>query len=333
MNVYLLGSAIVPSILLVWFFQRRDLYPEPARVLWATFLLGVFTVVPVLLLVPAYSRPVESIADPVVMSLAKAFLLAAIPEEFFKYLVVVGYCARHMEFDEPMDGIVYGVVASLGFATLENILYVSDGGFGLALLRALTAVPGHALTGAIMGYFVGQAKFGGGSSARNWAMAFAAPTMLHGLYDFPLMAASASTAANGGEVTPWAGLLLVVLAVLIFEWVFAVKKMRHLRREQDAAHPERRPSESLRIPTKEVLVSLAHPTSMGIRIVGVLFLILGGLLATGGGLVLVGFGISIADRGFDGDIAATTVGLALFAALPLLLGFLLFRSGLRRMNA
>ncbi|MBL4632977.1 MAG: PrsW family intramembrane metalloprotease, partial [Kofleriaceae bacterium] len=168
MNHYLLGSAIMPSVLLVWFFHRRDLYPEPARVLWTTFFLGVLTVIPVLAVVYPYSQYMELVEDPFLSGAVTAFAGAAIPEEFFKYLVVVFYCARHKEFDEPMDGIVYGVVASLGFATLENILYVSDGGYTVALLRALTAVPGHALTGAFVGYFIGQAKFGEGSSRRNW---------------------------------------------------------------------------------------------------------------------------------------------------------------------
>jgi RsiW-degrading membrane proteinase PrsW (M82 family) len=58
-----------------------------------------------------------------------------------------------------MDGVVYGAVASLGFATLENILYVTPNGFAVAAARAFTAVPGHALLGVIMGYYVGRAKF------------------------------------------------------------------------------------------------------------------------------------------------------------------------------
>ena len=82
--------------------------------------------------------------------------VAAIPEEFVKLAILVGYNMRHHAFDEPMDGIVYGVVASLGFATLENMLFVFEGGISVAVSRAFTAVPLHAFVGAIMGYYVGR---------------------------------------------------------------------------------------------------------------------------------------------------------------------------------
>jgi RsiW-degrading membrane proteinase PrsW (M82 family) len=106
-----------------------------------------------------------------------AFLSAAVPEEFFKWLIVVLYCARHKEFDEPMDGLVYGAVASLGFATFENVVYVwvsevsTQAGLQVALARGLTAVPMHASLGAIMGYFVGsglQPRAKGCSTCWGW---------------------------------------------------------------------------------------------------------------------------------------------------------------------
>lgn len=326
----------MPSILLVWFFHRRDLYPEPARVLWATFVLGVLTVVPVLLVVTPYARSVELIANPMLMGFSKAFLSAAMPEEFFKYLVVVLYCAKHREFEEPMDGIVYGVVASLGFATLENILYVADGGYTVALLRALTAVPQHALTGAIMGYFIGQAKFGGGSAARNWALAYLIPTLLHGLYDFPLMAVAAYT--RQGERAAVVFLLLIVPGVLIFEWVFAIRAMRRLRREQEANHPDRLAEVAHvahvapPIPPKEVVAALAHPTTMGSKVIGVFYLLIGALLASAGGLMAIGFAVTLAE-GRGRGLATSIIAVLVAALLPLVLGVLLFRAGLRRVNS
>ena len=99
-------------------------------------------------------------APPVVPAPVQWKPVKPIPEETFKYLVLTRYSARHRAFDEPMDGIVYGAVASLGFAALENLLYVGSGDLGTAVARAATAVPGHAFTGAIMGYYVGQARFG-----------------------------------------------------------------------------------------------------------------------------------------------------------------------------
>ena len=143
-------SAVVPSALLVWYFHARDAYPEPPRVLWTTFGLGVLTVFPILLIGYPLQHAVALVPNPIASSLLGALFVAAIPEELVKLLVLLGYNMRHRAFDEPMDGIVYGVVASLGFATLENILFVFGGGISVAVSRAFTAVPLHAFVGAII---------------------------------------------------------------------------------------------------------------------------------------------------------------------------------------
>ena len=123
------ASAIVPSILLVSFFKNRDVHPEPSRVLWITFWLGVLSTIPTVLVALPLALVLEGALDNLVaVGVADAFLCAALPEELFKLGVVYVYVRKHEAFDEPMDGIVYGVVASLGFATLENILYTIEGG-------------------------------------------------------------------------------------------------------------------------------------------------------------------------------------------------------------
>jgi RsiW-degrading membrane proteinase PrsW (M82 family) len=114
--------ALVSSALLAWYFHSRDLRPEPARAIWATFGLGVVIIAPVLLV----DWPIVGLLErlglrPELGGTADAFLVAAIPEEFFKFVVLWFFASRRRWFDEPMDGIVYGVIASLGFATLENI--------------------------------------------------------------------------------------------------------------------------------------------------------------------------------------------------------------------
>jgi len=120
-----------------------------------------------------------------------AFLHAAIPEEFYKLVVLMTFCWFSRHFDEPFDGIVYGATVSLGFATLENVLYVSQGGLVVAILRAVTAVPGHAFCGVVMGYFVGRAKFA--STGRTWIImqGFVLAVVMHGLYDLFLMTGTA----------------------------------------------------------------------------------------------------------------------------------------------
>jgi hypothetical protein len=239
---FLLVSAVVPSMLLIWFFHSRDVYPEPQRVVWATFGLGVLTVIPVIVIELIISAGIKHVSNPFVNGTLEGFFCAGFTEELFKYLVVTLYCMRHKEFDEPMDGIVYGAVASLGFATLENVLYVTDGGGGAAVMRALSAVPGHACMGAVMGYFVGQAKFTPQKRVRLMVLGFVIPMLLHGAYDAPLLTA-ARFSANGpipDGSAPFVGLfLLVTLATLIGEIVWTLVLSGKLRREQQVWHSAR----------------------------------------------------------------------------------------------
>lgn len=227
----LIAAAVIPSFILMFWFHRRDVNPEPQKVLWATLGLGVLTVIPVLLVGLTYRGGLEDADSFMRQGALVAFLGAAVPEEFFKFLVLFLYAARHREFDEPMDGIVYGVAASLGFATLENILYVVQGGMGVAIVRAFTAVPGHALFGAVMGLHVGRARFAGKSAPWHLALALFWPILLHGLYDLPLLSAQAAHAR--GLEDEFNGLwLLIVPAVLLTSAFFVWRMTGRLRAEQ-----------------------------------------------------------------------------------------------------
>jgi RsiW-degrading membrane proteinase PrsW (M82 family) len=233
-HLYLtLPAAVLPSLLLIWYFFSRDVFPEPRAVLLKTFALGCLVVIPVLVVaVPLLFLVVQplSAVNPVAGAIAAAVLTAAVPEEFFKFLVVWGYCSRQPEFDEPMDGIVYGVVASLGFATLENVVYVAGGGGEAALARAFTAVACHAFLGALMGYYVGQARFRPEARARLLATGLGLPMLLHALYDAPLMVLqfAGETLLNSHVVLTVAlvGLAFGVLAVLGICTVVLVDRLR-----------------------------------------------------------------------------------------------------------
>ena len=116
---------------------------------------------------------------------------------------------------EKFDGIVYAVFISLGFALVENILYVfgdSDGA-SVGILRAVTAVPAHALFGVVMGYHFAIAKFEPSHRAIEFVLALAFPILLHGLYDFWLMS------ENGY-------LLLLFIPYVIVLWIFGFKRMK-----------------------------------------------------------------------------------------------------------
>ena len=336
------ASAVIPSILLVWYFRASDENPEPGRVLWWTFFLGVLTVIPVLVYCAPLSPFVKGYADPAVRGTLSALLLAALPEEFFKFLVVTGYAARHKEFDEPMDGIVYGAVASLGFATLENILYVSSGGLGVAVLRALTAVPGHAAMGAIMGYYVARARFGLEDRSSAMAKAYFIPVVLHAVYDAPLLALKEGAAGVHPAV---AASPLLSIAVLIFEIVWVRRLVRQLRSEQLAIRARTAAAVAVEQPdAASVAVIAAESAAVEARIAskygkrpstaGTLFrLVLGGLLASIGGLFALAIIAAFATGGVAPDNRTNVVaGTLVLAVPPLLFGLLLFRSGLRRLQ-
>ena len=312
-------SAIVPSVLLVWYFHARDAYPEPARMIWRTFGLGVLTVLPVLTIGIPIHLAVARIEQPVLASAFEALFVAAIPEEFFKLVVLVLYSMRKQEFDEPMDGIVYGVVASLGFATFENLLYVMDGGTGVAFSRAFSAVPLHAFLGAIMGYYVGQAWKNPGRRTEFILRGYAIAVFLHAVYDFPLMAMNAL-----GNEGPKLLLALATLAVLVVVWRWALHLTRRLRREQlvhrviEAAPGA--PDGVLEPPTRS-------------RVMPVIQISFGVISASAGGMVALGLTLAfILGAVAAGDTIDVLLGGAMIGLLPLVVGGLLFRHGVRGLN-
>jgi RsiW-degrading membrane proteinase PrsW (M82 family) len=224
---------LLPTLLLLRYFYARDLNPEPRRVLLVTFVLGALVAIPVALLETAVWRAVEEYFEAAwSLGLSVAFLVAAFPEEYFKFLVLYFYCAKHEEFEEPMDGMVYGAVVSLGFATFENILFVLHGGLTVALGRALTAVPAHAFWGALMGYYLGMARFRPRAAPSLYVKALAVPILLHGLYDFPLLtlrylAADVEEPSTSLVVYSLVGFVLAA-AVASFQWILAVRRLRDL---------------------------------------------------------------------------------------------------------
>lgn len=120
---------------------------------------------------------------------AAAFLQAALVEESVKMLFLLALLARNPHYNEPFDAIVYAVFISLGFAWIENIVYVTHplwGGIGTALARAVLSVPGHGLFGVQMGYWLAEAKFAERKS--GWFLSFLVPYLYHGWYNYLLLA-------------------------------------------------------------------------------------------------------------------------------------------------
>lgn len=188
----LLALALAPVAFLFSYVYLMDKYDrEPLKYLIITFILGALTAIPVLLIGEWLRETTQTSAftDSVFDKIIYAFFVVALTEEYMKYLVLRIYNYPHKEFDEPYDGIMYGVAVSLGFASVENVMYVlnAEAAISIGLLRMFTAVPGHAMFGVLMGYFVGKAKF----STKYHpffmrSLGLLVAILVHGLYDFLL---------------------------------------------------------------------------------------------------------------------------------------------------
>ncbi len=182
--------AVAPALILLGYYLRQDrARPEPKGAVLRVFLMGVVaTLAAVVLEMLVSSFQGLFAASPFLFIAFRAFIVAGLVEEWLKYQVVIRFAYRTAAFDEVMDGIVYAVVASLGFACFENILYVLGGTLWTALIRAVTAVPLHATASGLMGYYVGRARF---ARSQEEEMALRrrglwTAVLIHGGYDFLL---------------------------------------------------------------------------------------------------------------------------------------------------
>ena len=196
----LFALALAPALFWLWVFIRRDRNPEPAWLLVRTFVWGAVMVVPAALL----EAGIESAFGTVVM-----FLLVGLIEESAK-LIAASSMLKHHEFDEPIDGLVYATAAALGFATLENALYMIEGGAGLILLRGPISTLGHILFAGAWGYALGLRKFPAVKQQR-WALrrALLLSAALHTIFNFLLLTAG-SAAGFEWLLLPFVGLMIVM---------------------------------------------------------------------------------------------------------------------------
>lgn len=252
-NILLALAALLPAIVLgVYIFIKDRVEKEPVGLLGALFVGGVISVIPILI--------VEQILDPTISNFFGNFIRVeggnyymspfayhmyhmtdnmigvALVEEGFKWLVMWILTSKNKNFNSLFDGIVYAVFVSLGFATLENILYVFDNGWSTAIARMVTAVPGHTFDAIIMGYYysnwhmyerarVREADFRDRgmlirrkepfSGKQYLFLSILMPVLAHGFYDY---CCSVGTVAA----------MLVFVAFLIFLYVYCFAKVRKM---------------------------------------------------------------------------------------------------------
>ena len=190
----LIVAAVIPALVLLIYVYRRDrIEKEPGSlllslVLWgivSTFLAVISESIGAVLL--AYFLPGGE--NNRAYAFWMFFVTVGLSEEGFKYLILKWRTWRSPYFNCRFDGVVYAVFVSLGFALWENIGYVAYYGLTTALVRAVTAVPGHACFGVFMGTWYGLAKRREGAgdlagAAKFRRTALIVPMLLHGFYDF-----------------------------------------------------------------------------------------------------------------------------------------------------
>ncbi len=208
----IISAGIAPGLALLSYFYLKDEYEtEPLSLVLRMFLYGTFLVFPLM-----FIQHVLKVEHMLPNAFVEAFLSTSLLEEFFKWFVFYYAIYDHREFNEPYDGIVYGVSVSLGFATLENILYLFANGVEFAVTRALLPVSSHALFGVIMGFYLGRAKFGLPEKEKNYIwLSFLLPFFFHGIYDYILLTQER-----------W---IYYMLPFMIFLWWLALRKVKLAR--------------------------------------------------------------------------------------------------------
>ena len=182
----LITIALAPVVVIIVYIYIKDKYDkEPIRLLAMSFLLGATISVITTLLLGRFMDVLFPMTNQLSIwqNFIKAFVVVGLVEEFSKYMVVKWYAQPKKEFNEPFDGIVYAVMVSMGFAALENVLYVFQYGLETGLVRAFTAVPAHATFAVLMGFFMGRAKFSKQPIRYN-LLGLLLATIFHGAYDF-----------------------------------------------------------------------------------------------------------------------------------------------------
>jgi RsiW-degrading membrane proteinase PrsW (M82 family) len=192
MTLINLLMALAPALAIALFIYWKDTHEkEPVGVLVMCFIFGILICFPAGIwnsgVFEIFGFDLDQEDNGMLLSFFMAFFVVGLGEEMLKYLVVVLYAFRKLCFNEPFDGIVYAVMVSLGFAAFENVIYVMEGGLGVAVLRMFTAVPMHAACAVIMGYYIGLSKYYKGSARTEKSVkGLFYAVVMHGAYDFVL---------------------------------------------------------------------------------------------------------------------------------------------------
>ena len=212
--IILLAAAVLPAAYLLYRVYAMDaIEKEPWALLRKLLLFGALSGIPAALVESLLTGVVQNLLEEgtLLYNFVFGFIVAALVEESFKFFFLYKFTFKSPHFNYRFDGVVYAVFVSMGFAILENVLYVFQGGLGVAISRALLALPLHAACGVYMGIAYGQQKVNSlykpasfGSVARA---CLPVPFLIHGFYD---------SCAFSAEKYPIFLLVFVVFVILVF---------------------------------------------------------------------------------------------------------------------
>ena len=186
-HVLLFLSVLPAALLILFIYRQKKKKKEPFKSLCKVFFGGMLAVVFTIVTVRIIDYTIGLIPYLNQTVFYDSFITAGIPEELCKFLIFMIFIWNDKNFDEYFDGIVYASFISLGFATVENIMYVMPGGIGTGIVRALISVPAHFLFGVILGYFLSLAKFNSDKKGRYIIIGLLIAMAAHGLFDWLLM--------------------------------------------------------------------------------------------------------------------------------------------------
>ena len=225
---------VLPSLIWLFYYLQKDLHPEPKKMILKVFLWGALATVPTLFFQIFFSEalnqfqylsvfysPEISAYLPMINNFVRWFIVIALTEEVFKYLAVRLTVFKSKELDEPLDVMLYMVVAALGFAGLENIFYlfspidnmvsletVLKTTITISFIRFIGATFLHTLCSALLGYFLAISSLKNGHGAKFTLLGIFLATLLHGLYDFSIM----TLEAPFNVIIP----ILIILGLAVF---------------------------------------------------------------------------------------------------------------------
>ena len=220
--IILLAAAVLPAAFLLYrVYQMDAIEKEPWAILRKLLLWGALSGIPAALVESLLTGVVQNLLEEgtLLYNFVFGFIVAALVEESFKFFFLYKFTFKSPHFNYRFDGVVYAVFVSMGFAILENVLYVFQGGLGVAISRALLALPLHAACGVYMGIAYGQQKVNSlykpasfGSVARA---CLPVPILIHGFYD---------ACAFSAEKYPIFLLVFVVFVILVF--IFTLRQLK-----------------------------------------------------------------------------------------------------------